>query len=291
MTNPDTIYIKELKVDCIIGIFKRERVKKQRVSIDLELPTDARNAAALDPSTRGSTSSPLTQGDAKLATNASVDYKRVAKSVLTLAEKSKFLLVESLAEGVADMLLKTFKLPWVKVTVWKPGAVRFSKNVGIEVIRRRESAGTAYVSFGSNVRQKKSAQMARQALERAFDVSAVSSVYESDAVGPAKGKFWNFVAEIRTDAPLETLKNRLRKIEGDLGRVRTKDKFAPRTADLDVVFYGKEIHPDWDQPHVLLPMAEIVPGFRHPASGKTIIEIIGDQIVGKPFKRIRDLKS
>lgn len=287
MTNPDTIYIKELKVDCIIGIFKRERVKKQRVSIDLELPTDARNAAALDPSTRGSTSSPLTQGDAKLATNASVDYKRVAKSVLTLAEKSKFLLVESLAEGVADMLLKTFKLPWVKVTVWKPGAVRFSKNVGIEVMRRRESAGTAYVSFGSNVRQKRSARMAAEALMKKFDVEAVSSVYESDAVGPAKGKFWNFVAALRTDLALPALKSALRRIETKLGRVRTKDKFAPRTADLDVVFYGPETHSEWNQPHILLPMAEIAPGFRHPTSGKTILEIIGNEITGKSFKRIR----
>ena len=264
----DKIHLKKLEVECIIGIFKRERVKKQRVSIDLELPTDARRASARDDIDR------------------TVNYKRVAKSVLALASRSKFLLIESLAEGVADMLLKGFGLPWVKVTVWKPGAVRFSKNVGVEVMRRRESAGTAYVSFGSNVRQKKSAQMARRALEKAFDVSAVSSAYESDAVGPSKGKFWNFVTEIRTDAPFEALKNRLRKIEGDLGRVRTKDKFAPRTADLDVVFYGEETHADWNQPHILLPMAEIAPHFKHPRLGRTMIELLARELKSPSFRRI-----
>lgn len=269
----DRISLKKLQTECIIGIFKRERVKKQKIRIDLELACDARKAATTD--------------DIRDAVN----YKQIAKWVLRKTQRSRFGLIESLAESLAGGILREFKVKSVKLTVWKPGAVRFSENVGVTIVRENvlpaKSGISAYVSFGSNVRKERSTRQAIEALRKNFDVSAISSVYESDPVGIEGEKFYNFVAEIHTDLKPEALRARLRKIEKDLGRVRTKDKFSPRPADLDIIFFGnEEPHPDWRLPHVLLPMAEIAPHFHHPELGRTMIECLALELQSPSFRKI-----
>ena len=115
----DFIFIEGLEARCVIGIFDWERKVRQKVRIDLKIPTDARRASRND--------------RIEDATN----YKAIAKRILHETKKSHFQLVESLAESIAALCLKEFKLDWVSVRVSKPGAIRGSKDVGVEIVRRR----------------------------------------------------------------------------------------------------------------------------------------------------------
>lgn len=114
----DKIFLEQLEVPCIIGIFDWERKVKQKLLIDLEMPVDARKAAKKD------------------SIDATLDYKGIAKRCIDFISKSKYFLIETLAEDLAQLLLKEFKLANIMVRVSKPGAIRGSKNVGIEIFRK-----------------------------------------------------------------------------------------------------------------------------------------------------------
>jgi 7,8-dihydroneopterin aldolase/epimerase/oxygenase len=115
----DIVYIRDLRVDTIIGIFDWEREVRQTVSIDLEMASDIRPAAASD--------------DIKYALN----YKAVAKRIIAHVEESECLLVERLAEEVAQIVLDEFNVPWLRLRLSKPGALRGSRDVGL-IIERGE---------------------------------------------------------------------------------------------------------------------------------------------------------
>ena len=115
----DKILIDSLEVKCIIGIFDWERKTPQKVLIDLEFPANIAKAARHD------------------RIESTLDYKRIAKRILAYVSASRFQLIETLAEKLAALLLKEFHLKEVKLRVCKPGAVRGSKNVGVEIIRRK----------------------------------------------------------------------------------------------------------------------------------------------------------
>jgi dihydroneopterin aldolase len=122
MTGPlatDRIFLRGLAVDCTIGFIDWERQVKQTVLIDLEMPVDCARAAASD-----------RVGD-------TLDYKRVAKRVIAFVEASDFQLIETLAERVAAVILAEFDMPWVRLTLAKPGAIRGSREVGVVIERRR----------------------------------------------------------------------------------------------------------------------------------------------------------
>ena len=115
----DKIFLTDLRVETIVGIFDWERRVKQTVSIDLEMGTDIRKAAAED------------------SIEATLDYKAVAKRVSSFVEESRFQLIESMAEAIAGIVIDEFAVPWVKVTLHKPKAIRGSRDVGI-IIERGE---------------------------------------------------------------------------------------------------------------------------------------------------------
>jgi dihydroneopterin aldolase len=115
----DRIFLRGLTIECIIGFVDWERRARQTVVIDLELPCDCERAARRD------------------VVDDTVDYKSVAKRVLAWVQASQFHLVESLAHGLALLLLAEFPLEWVRVSVNKPGAIRHSKDVGVSIERRR----------------------------------------------------------------------------------------------------------------------------------------------------------
>ena len=117
----DTIFINDLRVDAVIGVYDWERRIKQTLSIDLELATDIRAAAASD------------------QLDHTLNYKAVAKRVSALAEESRFQLVETLAETIAQTLLKEFSVSWLRVRVNKPGAVRHARDVGVQIERGTRS--------------------------------------------------------------------------------------------------------------------------------------------------------
>ena len=113
----DKVLIKNLQVETIIGIFNWEREVRQVVSIDLEMEFDNKVAAKSD--------------DIEDA----LDYKKIGKRVSSYVERSKFKLVERLAEQIAKLVLKEFPVASLKVSVTKPGALRGSESVGISITR------------------------------------------------------------------------------------------------------------------------------------------------------------
>ena len=115
----DIVFLNDLRVDTVIGIYEWERQTTQTVSIDLEMGTDIKPAAASD--------------DVEDAIN----YKSVAKRVSAFVGDSSFQLIERLAESIASILIDEFAIPWVRVSVSKPGAVRGSRNVGVRIERTR----------------------------------------------------------------------------------------------------------------------------------------------------------
>ncbi len=115
----DTVYIRDLNIDTIIGIFDWEREVRQTVSLDLEMAADIRSAAATDDIDRA------------------LNYKAVAKRIIAHVENSDCLLVERLAEEVAGIVVEEFGVPWVRLRLSKPGALRGSRDVGL-IIERGE---------------------------------------------------------------------------------------------------------------------------------------------------------
>jgi dihydroneopterin aldolase len=115
----DKIFIHALKTEAIIGIFDWERQVKQTILVDLEFSANIRKAALSD------------------SIDDTLNYKKVAKRVLSFIEASQFHLVETMADSIAMLLLEDFGLEWVKVVLSKPGAIRSSRDVGIIIERNR----------------------------------------------------------------------------------------------------------------------------------------------------------
>jgi FolB domain-containing protein len=115
----DRILISDLLVRCIIGIRDEERRDKQDVLINLSLLVDLRKAGTSD------------------RLEDSVDYRALNKQILHMAESSQFHLVEALAQAVADICLGHPSVQEATVRIEKPGALRFAKNVGVEIVRQR----------------------------------------------------------------------------------------------------------------------------------------------------------
>lgn len=113
----DIVYIRDLRIDTTIGIYDWERQVKQTVSLDLEMATDIRPAAQTD--------------DIQFALN----YKEVSKRLIAYVETRNALLVESLAEEVATIVLNEFNVPWLRLRLSKPGAVRGARDVGLVIER------------------------------------------------------------------------------------------------------------------------------------------------------------
>lgn len=115
----DRIFLRGLTCECIIGFIDWERRVRQTVVLDIELPVDCARAAASD------------------EVADTLDYKKVAKRVLGFIEASEFKLVETLAHRLALTILEEFSLPWVRLSVNKPGAIRGSRDVGVTIERVR----------------------------------------------------------------------------------------------------------------------------------------------------------
>ncbi|HET9679661.1 MAG TPA: dihydroneopterin aldolase [Gammaproteobacteria bacterium] len=113
----DIVFIKDLRIATTVGIFDWERQIKQTISLDLDMAADNKKAAASD------------------HIDDTLDYKTVAKRLIEFVEGSEFQLVETLAERCADIVLQEFKVPWLKLKLDKPGAVRGAKSVGVVIER------------------------------------------------------------------------------------------------------------------------------------------------------------
>lgn len=118
----DIVFIEDLRIDTVIGIYDWERKIRQAVALDLEMAFDNRKPAASD-----------RIGD-------TLDYKAVSKRLIAFVESSHCELVETLAERCAEIVLREFSVPWLRLTLAKPGAVTGSKAVGVTIERGQKPA-------------------------------------------------------------------------------------------------------------------------------------------------------
>ncbi|MFZ5802658.1 MAG: dihydroneopterin aldolase [Candidatus Omnitrophota bacterium] len=116
----DKLFIEGLEARCVIGIFDWERKVRQKVLIDLEIPFDNRITARRD------------------RIENALDYKRLAQRVRRFVSESRFFLIETLAEKTASMILREFPVRRLRLRLSKPGALRHSRNVGVEITRAKK---------------------------------------------------------------------------------------------------------------------------------------------------------
>lgn len=113
----DSVFIEQLTVFTTIGAFEWEQQITQKLVLDIELAWDNRRAAKSDD------------------VNDCLSYAEVAQRVLIHLENQRFALVERVAEEVAELLMREFATPGVRITVNKPGAVAQARSVGVKIAR------------------------------------------------------------------------------------------------------------------------------------------------------------
>ena len=113
----DTVYVRELRTDTVIGVYDWERDIRQTVVLDLELASNNRLAAGSD------------------QIQDAVDYAAISTRVLAFIEASEYQLIETLAEQVAALIMHEFCVPWLRLQLSKPGAVPQARDVGVQIER------------------------------------------------------------------------------------------------------------------------------------------------------------
>jgi dihydroneopterin aldolase len=118
----DIVFVEDLRIETVIGIYDWERKIKQTVALDLEMAFDNRKPASSD------------------KIDDTLDYKAVSKRLIAFVEGAHFELVETLAERCAQIVREEFRVPWLRLKLSKPGAVRGSKAVGVIIERGEKPA-------------------------------------------------------------------------------------------------------------------------------------------------------
>ncbi|MDA0977982.1 MAG: dihydroneopterin aldolase [Proteobacteria bacterium] len=114
----DTVFIQGITASTIIGVYERERHRKQKLVVDLEMECDTRPAGKSD------------------QFEDALDYDAITRRVLQHVEGSSYQLIEAVAESLADLLLDEFPLmTGVRIRISKPGALLDARNVGVEIYR------------------------------------------------------------------------------------------------------------------------------------------------------------
>lgn len=113
----DIVFIENLEVSSVIGVYDWERNIRQCLIIDLRMAWNNKQAALGDDITKA------------------LDYAKVSEVIETFADSSQFQLVETFAEKLAALLQQQFNIPWLSLKITKPGAVPAAKGVGVEIER------------------------------------------------------------------------------------------------------------------------------------------------------------
>ena len=282
----DRIVIRDLLVRAILGVNPDERVNRQDVLINVALDVDTRPAAASD------------------AIADTVNYASLSHDIITLAERTRYYLVEKLVAEIAWLCLDDRRVSRATVTVEKPTVLRFARSVGVQVSRtqeeRQEHGFPVYIALGANLESERNLRLAIERIGEHCRIDAVSPVYESRPVdGSDQPCYLNAVARAVTALPPRELKEGvLRAIEAELGRVRTGDPFAARRIDLDLILYGDRVQSSGEvrvpaegitrYAHVAVPLADLAPALRHPERDETMMSI-ADSVNGGGLTRRSDV--
>lgn len=280
MTQHDRITIDGIVVSTLVGALPHEREIRQPIRVDLELDVDLHDAGRSD----------------ELADT--VHYGEVAARVVETMQESKDVLLERLADRVAETVVGFERVEAVDVTVTKirppvpetldHTAVRIRRSAADYELSPRE-AHTAIVALGSNLGDREG--YLRLAVDRLGTVTRTSDVYETAPVGgpDGQGAYLNMVVEVRTILDPYALLRRCRQIEAEGMRQRTV-RWGPRTLDVDLLFYEDVTidDPRLTLPHprlaerrfVLEPLSEIAPE-RCPAGWRERLPDEGVRSVGR----------
>ncbi len=113
----DIIYLHNMRVETVIGVWDWERRIRQNLIIDIDLGTDASQASKSD------------------MIEDTVDYKAVSDRVMDISSTSEFHLIEALAGTIAQTILDEFAIPWIRVRINKQGVVRHVRDIGVTIER------------------------------------------------------------------------------------------------------------------------------------------------------------
>lgn len=152
---------------------------------------------------------------------------------------------------------------------------------------------TAYIGLGSNIEPAANIQQVIRTLSQAGQpgetvLKAVSSVWKSPPLGAEGPQFLNAAAELLTQFSADDLRGYLRGLEAAQGRLRTEDRNAPRTLDLDLLLYdGQEMDREiWDAAHIAAPLSELLPGYESPVTSETLADAAARLLESQSAKRI-----
>ena len=274
------IEIKGLKVNTIIGVKPTERARPQTVVIDVEAWAD------------------LSEGAARDSIECTIDYKVLKDELTSYVSNTDFKLIETLADRLAKVCLQDHRVRMVKVRVEKPGALTGAEAAAVEVFRRRNSKlARVFISVGSNINPELNVREAIIRVRRILGPLKVSTVYLTKPIPDNQPPYYNCVVEAETALSPLSVKEVLRGIEDDMGRVRVSDKYAPRIIDLDLILYGNLIIrsseltlPDPEissRPFLALPLLELEPDLVIPGLNKAIRELARG-ISGSDMKPLLD---
>ena len=266
---PDKIKIEDLEVFANHGVFPEENVLGQKFVVSAVMYTDTRR---------------LTD-----ELTASIHYGEASAFITEYLKSHTFKLLEKVAEGLAEeMLVRIAGLQKVQIEIKKPWApVGLPlKTVSVEIEREWH---TAYIALGSNIGDSEA--YLKEAIDKldhlpTSRVEKVSSFLVTAPYGVTdQPDFLNGCLKLQTLLYPEELLRELNRIEQEAGRERIIH-WGPRTLDLDIIFYDDLICEEDDLciPHiemhkrsfVLKPLEEIAPYKRHPVTGKTVREMLGE---------------
>jgi 2-amino-4-hydroxy-6-hydroxymethyldihydropteridine diphosphokinase len=157
---------------------------------------------------------------------------------------------------------------------------------------------SAWLLLGSNIEAPRNIPCALKLLAQRTSLAATSSVWQSPpADHSSQPEYWNVAVRVETPlAPEEIRENLIAPIESELGRVRTDDKFAARTIDIDLLLYDELVgvysghalpHPDiLTRAFAAIPLAEIAPEKKHPVTAQSLRQIAQSLTQSGSMKRI-----
>ena len=147
---------------------------------------------------------------------------------------------------------------------------------------------TATILLGSNINPEENITKAKNLLMKECKLLKYSQIWETEAIGNDSPDFLNSAVTIETPLSENDLKNQiLRKIEMDLGRVRSDNKYAPRTIDLDIIIFdGQVIDQDlWTRSFIASPISDLYPDLQQPSNKKTLLQV-AKKLQSSAFARI-----
>lgn len=254
----DHILINDLRFDSIIGVLDHERLAPQPLRVDVDIEVDLHDAGASDD---------LEQ---------TVHYGEVAVALANLARDTQYLLLERLAQHMAEVVLSFPLVRAVELTLTKlqPPIPERIDSTAVRIRRARAEVASAkrhraIVALGSNLGNREA--HLRFAIERLGEsIVAQSQVFETDPVGGPddQGAYLNMAVVLETELDPYALLRWLHRIEADAGRERIVH-WGPRTLDLDLLFFDDVVitggnlavpHPRYaERRFVLAPLSEVAP--------------------------------